>query len=167
MHGLVLAGGENPRLISPGQTTPRPFLEEGASPALARSVAILAELGVSTLTCLVREEHADAAAALLGGRARIIPCATPGALHTLALGFAALPPGPVFCARVGAVMREQDWRRVLAVTAADLADGADAVLAVTPFVGDERALYVERGRRGRVERISEDPIDPVCVAGGV
>jgi hypothetical protein len=167
IHGIVLAGGEGSYPVSSGRMMPGPFLEEGADSMLARTVAILDDLGISTLTCLVREEHAGAATARVGERARILPCATLGSLHTLALGFAAVPPGPVFCARVSAVMREEDWRRVFAVTAADLAAGADAVLAVTPFADDERALYVERGPRGCVERISDAPIDPVCVAGGV
>jgi NDP-sugar pyrophosphorylase family protein len=167
MHGLVLAAGAGSRLVTSGLVTPKPFLEVGARTLVDRAVAMLDDLGVSTLTCLVREEHAEAATALVGQRARVLPCNTPSSLHTLALGFAALPPGPVFCALVDSVMRVEDWRRVFAVTAADLAAGADAVLAVTPFADDERPLYVARGPGGRVHRITDQPILPVCVAGGV
>jgi NDP-sugar pyrophosphorylase family protein len=167
MHGLVLAAGSGSRLVTSGLVTPKPFLEVGARTLVDRTVAMLDELGVTSLTCLVREEHAAATATLVGARARIIPCATPSSLHTLALGFAALPPGPVFCALVDSVMRVEDWRRIFAVTAADLGAGADAVLAVTPFADDERPLYVARGPGGRVVRVSETPVLPVCVTGGV
>jgi len=167
MHGLILAAGAGSRLVNSGLVTPKPFLEVGARTLVDRAVAVLDDLGASTLTCLVREEHAVAAAALVGARARIIPCATPSSLHTLALGFAALPPGPVFCTLVDSVMRTEDWRRVFAVTAADLAAGADAVITVTPFADDERPLYVTRGPGGRVDRVTDLPILPVCVAGGV
>lgn len=167
MHGLILAGEERSRLAPSGWMTPAPFVEVGGYPLLTRAVTILDELGVSSLVCVVRQEHAGVAAALAGGRARIVPSTTPASLHLLAQGFAALPPGPVFCVRVSSVMRADDWRRVFSVAAADLAEGADAVLAVTPNGEGEGSLYVERGRRGRIERICDDPIDPICVAGGV
>lgn len=167
MHGLVLAAGSGSRLVTSGLVTPKPFLEVGARTLVDRAVATLDALGVSTLTCLVREEHAATTATLVGGRARILPCATPSSLHTLALGFAALPPGPVFCALIDSVMRADDWRRVFAVTAADLAAGADAVLTVTPFADDERPLYVAREPGGRVNRVTDTPVLPVCVVGGV
>lgn len=147
--------------------TPAPFVEVGGYPLLTRAVTILDELGVSSLVCVVREEHAGVAAALAGRRARVLASSTASPLHLLALGLAALPPGPVFCAQVSSVMRAEDWQRVYSVAEADLADGADAVLAVTPSGEGEGSLYVERGKRGRIERVGDDRIDPVCVAGGV
>jgi GTP:adenosylcobinamide-phosphate guanylyltransferase len=167
MHGLILAGPEGSRLAPSGWMTPAPFLELGGIPLLARAVTMLDQLGVATLTCVVREEHASVASALVGARARILPSAAPSSLHLLALGFATLPPGPVFCVRVSAVMRAEDWRRVYTVTAADLASGADAALAVSAGDAHGGGLYVERGARGRVERLSDTPLDPVCVTGGV
>ncbi len=167
MHGLILAGEGRSQLAPSRWPTPTAFVEVGGCPMLSRAVAILDDLGVSTLTCVVRDEHAAAAAALVDGRARILASAGPSSLELLASGFAALPPGPVFCVGVGAMMRADDWHRVFAVAAVDLAGGADAVLAVTPCGASADALYVERGARGRIERISDVPIDPVCVIGGV
>ena len=167
MHGLILAGKERSRLGPSGWMTPAPFAEVDGTPLLTRAVTILDELGVSSLVCVVREAHAGVAAALAGERARVVPSASTSSLHLLAQGFAALPPGPVFAVRVSAVMRSEDWRRVFSVMAADLADGVDAVLAVTPGGAGGGSLYVERGARRRIERVGDDPIDPACVVGDV
>jgi hypothetical protein len=167
MHGLILAGEDRSRLAPSGWMTPAPFVEVGGCPLLTRAVTILDELGVSSLVCVVREEHAGVAAALAGGRARVVPSASASSLRLLVRGFAALPPGPVLAVRVSSVMRAEDWRRVFSVMEADLAEGVDAVLAVTPSGEGEGSVYVERGPRGRIVRACDDRIDPVCVAGGV
>lgn len=101
MHGLLLAGEERSRLAPSGWRTPAPFVEVGGYPLLTRAVTVLDELGVSSLICVVREEHAGVAAALASRRARVLPTPEASSLNLLALSLAALPPGPVFCARSG------------------------------------------------------------------
>jgi hypothetical protein len=94
-------------------------------------------------------------------------CHTPSSLHTLAEGLALMPEGPVFATMVDSVMRWDDWRSCWDGALAALKAGADAVLAVTPFVDDERALWVSRDRAGRAQTIGDAPVDPPCVTGGV
>ena len=61
----------------------------------------------------------------------------------------------------------RDWRFVYDDAVRQLAEGADAVLAVTPYVDDENPLWVERGADGYAERIGGGPVTPPCVTGGV
>jgi hypothetical protein len=68
---------------------------------------------------------------------------------------------------VDTVMPARDWQRVYEEATRQLADGADAVLAVTPHVDDERPLWVERGPDGEAKRIGGRPVMPPCVTGGV
>jgi NDP-sugar pyrophosphorylase family protein len=171
MHGLILAGGEGSRLSAEGIATPKPLLEIGGEPLVARLLHTLAELGCETLTCMVRADF-DAVFQALAARhfarpLRIEPCVTPSSLHTLVAGFAAIGPGPVFCTMVDSVMPARDWREVYAASERALAGGADAVLAVTPFVDDESPLYVRRDDAGLVLDLSDYPIVPPCVTGGV
>jgi len=74
---------------------------------------------------------------------------------------------------VDTVMRPADWRAVYRATERHLGGGAELVLAVTPYVDDESPVYVSRGgRRGvdggdDVRGLSEEPVHPPCVTGGV
>jgi hypothetical protein len=68
---------------------------------------------------------------------------------------------------VDAVMRAEQWRRVYGEVEAGLAAGAEAVLVVTPYLDDESPVYVGRGPDGAVSAVTESPIEPPCVTGGV
>jgi hypothetical protein len=88
-------------------------------------------------------------------------------MHTLAEGLQVVPAGPVLCTMVDTVMPAASWRDVYAVTTRGLAEGADAMLAVTPFVDDESPLYVSTDGAGFVRALSDDLLAPARVTGGV
>jgi NDP-sugar pyrophosphorylase family protein len=170
MEAIILAGGEGRRLRDEGIGTPKAMVPLGGRPLLLRLRDTLAGLGFESITALVRRSVLDPAeqgrlAAIPGFR--IVTCETPSSLHTLAEGLRAIGPGPAFCAMVDSVMREDDWRRVVASSARQLDDGADASVAVTPFLDDERPLYVWQRADGSVERFADRPGAPVLVTGGV
>lgn len=170
MEAIILAGGEGRRLRDDGIAVPKAMVAVGGQPLLLRLRDTLAGLGFDAITALVRRGALDAAdrdrwSAIPGFR--IVVCETASSLHTLAQGLEATGPGPTFCAMVDTVMREADWRRLVATSARHLDDGADASVAVTPFVDDERPLFVWRRKDGSVERFAEQPGVPVLVTGGV
>ncbi len=167
MHGLILAGGEGTRLAADGVETPKAAVSIGGRPQIVRLAETLSDLGCSSITCMLREEHAAQGIDGLPGGTRVVPCRTPSSLHTLADGLALVPPGDVFCTMVDTVMRPGDWQRVYDAAADALAAGADAVLAVTPFVDDERPLWVDRDGNGIVRRVGDTRVTPPCVTGGV
>jgi len=171
VHGLILAGGEGARLSAEGVGVPKPLAPLGGEPLVVRLLATLAEVGCETLTCMVRDDFA-AVFQLLDGRRfgpplAVHACHTASSLHTLARGLEAIPAGLVFCTMVDTVMPPNDWRAVYGGVGDALAVGEDVVLAVTPFVDDESPLYVRRDARGRVLALSDEPVDPPCVTGGV
>jgi NDP-sugar pyrophosphorylase family protein len=150
MHGLILAGGEGSRLANDGLTTPKPFVEIAGTPQLVRLVDQFAALGVTSITCMLRDD----AFAWLGdhavvkrrveARATAVRCSTPSSLHTFVAGLAEIPAGNVFASMVDSVMLPNDWRLVYETAALELANGADAVLAVTTNDGgDDAPLWVE------------------------
>src|SRR2546430_15451806 len=47
-----------------------------------------------------------------------------------------------------------------------LEEGAELVLAVTPYVDDESPVYVSRRGDGDVRAVSDEPVAPVGVTGG-
>lgn len=168
---MILAGGEGRRLAAGGILVPKPLVEVAGKPQVLRLLETFDALGCETLTCAVRADLPGVARLLDGRRFRaplkVMPCHTPSSLHTLAHALQRVPPGPVLCTMVDTVMRPRDWAVVYWETGAHLAQGADAVLAVTSFVDDESPVYVGRRAGGFVREISDEPIAPVCVTGGV
>lgn len=171
MHGLILAGGEGSRLVADGITAPKALVPIGGVPQLVRLARKFETLGCDSLTCLVREGvNLDPVADDLA--LRRIPCIvkachTPSSLHTLVEGLAAIPDGPVFCTMVDTVMPSADWSSLYRSVERLLTTGADAVLAVTPFVDDERPLFAAVDHDGRVVGIGDRPTQPALVTGGV
>ena len=171
MHGLILAGGEGSRLSAEGVGMPKPLVQLAGEPLVVRLLETLAHLGCDTLTCMVRSDFAEVFR-LLEGRhfgppTAVRPCRTPSSLHTLVEGFQSMSEGPAFCTMVDSVMAASDWRAVHRATERALGQGADAVLAVTPFVDDESPVYVRADAAGVVLGLSDDPVAPLCVTGGV
>lgn len=173
MHGLILAGGEGSRLAADGVSEPKAAVQVGGRAQILRLVDTFTALGCPTVTCMVRDVFPDVLTALdlaraeLGDRLHVVACHTPSSLHTLVEGLRRVPPGAVFCSMVDTVMPGRDWRAVYDDAARQLDAGADAVLAVTPFVDDENPLWVERDASGFARRVGGPPVDPPCVTGGV
>ena len=166
MQGLILAGGEGSRLVADGVDTPKALVEVAGRPQILNLIQTLEELGCESVTCMVREGvRVDAPASVV-----VRSCRTPSSLHTLIAGLAVVPPGPVFCTMVDTVMPPEDWRRVYAGVTDQLRGGSFAVLAVTPFVDDERPVYVRRDAEGRATDIADTPGERAATAvvtGGV
>ena len=171
MHGLILAGGEGTRLAAGGVALPKPLVQVGGRPQIVGLVETFGALGCESVACAVRADCPAVRRLLDGTRfARpltVVECRTPSSLHTLVEGLATLPGGPVFCSMVDTVMRPTDWATVYRTTEHFLAEGVDMVLAVTPFVDDESAVYVRRAQNGDVAAVSDAPLEPPCVTGGV
>lgn len=171
MHGLILAGGEGSRLATSGIVTPKALVPVAGVPQLVRLARIFDRLACDSLTCLVRagvvlETVADDLAQLsLPLTLRF--CRTPSSLHTLVEGLAVTPPGSVFCAMVDTIMPVADWGRAHRQSRQLLASGADVALVVTPFVEDERPLFVARDTQGKVTAIGDERLEPALVTGGV
>jgi NDP-sugar pyrophosphorylase family protein len=171
MHGLVLAGGEGSRLAAEGVPTPKPLLEVAGQPLIVTLLRTFERLGCESLTCMVRAGFPAVVQTLESSRFKppfiLKTCTTPSSAHTLVEGLQAIPEGPVFCSMVDTVMRARDWAIVYQQTRASLADGADAVLVVTPFVHDESPLYVARDQEGLARSLGSAPGGDARVSGGV
>jgi NDP-sugar pyrophosphorylase family protein len=171
MHSLILAGGEGSRLAASGVAEPKALVPIRGVPQLLRLARVLERVGAESITCLVRRgvslEPVAPELAQLRVPVRVHECLTPSSLHTLVAGLAVVPPGDVFCTMVDTVMPLDDWLRVAMETQALLSAGADAALVVTPFVDDERPLYVARDALGRVTQVTDAAVPVPLVTGGV
>ncbi len=167
MRGLILAGGEGRRLADDGIATPKALVPIGGEPQLVRLAAQFLALGCSDVTCLLRARVPIPAVLRSRAGVHVIPCDTPGSLHTLALGIEAVGAGPVFCSMVDTVMARADWERVYGVADRAVTAGADVVLAITPSGTDESPLAVRFGKAGRVAALEDHADAGAWVTGGV
>src|SRR5436305_223471 len=171
VHGLILAGGEGSRLAAGGIVVPKPLVEVAGRPQIVGLLETFATLGCSSLTCAVRADFPEVRRLLDGRRfgppLTVVPCRTPSSLHTLVEGLRGMAGGPVFCSMVDTVMRAEDWEAVYRAAGRYLEEGTELVLAVTPYVDDESPVYVSRRADGAVSAVSDQPVTPVCVTGGV
>jgi MobA-like NTP transferase domain len=150
VHGLILAGGLGSRLSSDGVPEPKPLVVVDGRPQLLRLCDTLEALGCESVTCLVRSGVPVQSVLGEHPRRRVVTCTTPTSLHTLALGFDLVPPGPVFCTMVDTVMPGSSWLAVWTAWEACLADDRAVLLAVTrPPARDPDALRVRVDRAGR------------------
>ena len=170
MQALILAAGEGSRLAAAGVPVPKPLVDVAGKPQILRLLQTFDALGCESLTCAIRADSPSVRRLLDAQRFRapftVVECRTPSSLHTLVEGLRAVPPGPVCCSMVDTVMRPEDWRAVYGAAGRYLEEGAELVLAVTPYVDDESPVYVSRHGRD-VRAVSDEPLTPVCVTGGV
>ena len=169
MQGLILAGGEGSRLAGDGVAAPKPLAAPGGEPQLQALARTLRSVGCGQITAMVRDRFLAQVEASLSPESgvRVVGCHTPSSLHTLVLGLATLPAGPVLCTMVDTVMRPDDWQRLAQGLRQRLDQGDTLVLAVTPYVDDESPLWVTRDDQGMVLRLGAEPVSPPCVTGGV
>src|SRR5207253_5243125 len=148
VHGLILAGGEGSRLAAGGIRVPKPLVEVAGRPQIVGLLETFAALGCASLTCAVRADFPAVRRLLDGSRfgppLTVVSCRTPSSLHTLVEALRGMAGGPVFCSMVDTVMRPEDWEAVYRATGRYLEEGAELVLAVTPYVDDESPVLVSR-----------------------
>jgi NDP-sugar pyrophosphorylase family protein len=168
MHGLILAAGDGSRLAADGIAVPKPLVTIGGRPQIARLIETLESLGCASLTCMVRDDLRMPEVVRRRVPRNVVPCRTPSSLHTLVLGLAAAPPGPVFCTMVDTVMTWNDWVRAWTACAGALAQGAPAVLVVAPVPPrDTHPLCVRTDAAGHVTALGSDLRDARWATAGV
>lgn len=166
MHGLILAGGDGSRLLASGIATAKALVEIDGRLQVHRLIEGLSHSGCATITCAIREDLADDLARVIENPAiRIVPVREPTSLHTLDAALRTIPDGDVLCAMVDTVMPLSDWDMASRRAAAALGN-ADAVVVVTPFVEDEKPLWVEVDADGRVRAFGVRG-EHALVTGGV
>lgn len=168
MQVLILAGGEGSRLRADGVSGPKAMVTVAGRPLLVGMVDTLRGLGCASITVAIRQDLLTGAALrdLSRRGLRIVNCRTPSSLHTLQEGLWSVPPGPLLCTMVDTVMREGDWKHVLAESEQRLQEGADACVSTTAFLHDDSPLYVREDFDGSVAGFGSEPGGSPWVTGG-
>ena len=144
MKFAVIAAGEGSRLAQEGVEQPKPLVPVCGEPMIERLLRIFVDCGATEIVVIVNEwstavrEHLETLS--LPVPLRLVVKTTPSSMHSLH----ALSPylrGERFClTTVDTIFREEEFKKYIRhfMGAADI----DGCMAVTPFVDDEKPLWV-------------------------
>lgn len=157
VRGAIIAAGEGSRLRADGFRAPKPLVEVAGLPLIGGVLRNFQAAGVTSITIIVNESERDCVEWV---RARFpaldvdfIVKTTASSLESFREVAGRGPAGPLLVSTVDAWCAAEDFAR-FAARAASHPDDA-TVLAVTPFVSDEKPLWVTLGAAGWVEAFGE------------
>ena len=141
MHYAIIAAGEGSRLAQEGVSKPKPLVEIDGEPMIGRLVGIFT-------------------------RCNVVVKSTPSSMHSFYELSRVMPAGKFCLTTVDTIFREDDFRNYINEMEKD--DGYDGVMAVTPYIDDEKPLYVETDKDLNITAFNDDKTPGVkFISGGI
>lgn len=174
MHYGIIAAGEGSRLVQEGVARPKPLVELGGVPMIERLVRLFCSCRAESIAVIVNARmpevyrHLERLQAELKVPLRIVVKSTPSSMHSFwELSRVLGRHGRFVLTTVDTVFRPDDFSAY--IDAFEHAAGIDALMGVTPYIDDEKPLYVQTS--GPEERITAflDTAEPDVkyVSGGI
>ena len=170
MNYAIIAAGEGSRLAQEGVSKPKPLVELCGEPMIMRLINIMGRCKAESVSIIVNEQMTEVREFVEGIKApfpiNLVVKTTPSSMHSMWELSKVLPRGKFCLTTVDTIFREQDFARYIAAFEAD--DESDGMWAVTPFVEDEKPLWVEVDEQMRITAFSDSrERDAHLVSGGV
>lgn len=170
MNYAIIAAGEGSRLAQEGVNKPKPLVELCGEPMIMRLINIMGRCNAESVSIIVNEQMTEVREFVEGIKApfpiNLVVKTTPSSMHSMWELSKVLPRGKFCLTTVDTIFREQDFARYIAAFEAD--DESDGMWAVTPFVEDEKPLWVEVDEQMRITAFSDSrERDAHLVSGGV
>lgn len=170
MHYAIIAAGHGSRLAQEGIERPKPLVTLGGTPMVGRLVDIFVRCGAESVSIIVNESMPEVRRYLEGLSLpvplNVVVKTTPSSMHSFYELSRVLPEGKFCLTTVDTVFREADFARYIAAFKAD--DRHDGMWAVTPFIDDEKPLYVEVNDQMEITAFNDRPtVGTTLVSGGI
>ena len=145
MNYAIIAAGEGSRLAQEGIAKPKPLVELQGEPMIGRLINIMLRCNAESISIIVNE-HMTEVRQYLEGLTLPVPLnlvvkTTPSSMHSLWHLSRVIPNGKFCLTTVDTIFREEDFKGYIDAFEADCEH--DGMWAVTPFVDDEKPLWVE------------------------
>lgn len=170
MHYAIIAAGEGSRLAQEGIALPKPLVRLCGEPMIQRLINIFVRCNAQSISIIVNE-HMTEVRELLESLTLPVPLnlvvkTTPSSMHSFWHLSQVLPQGKFCLTTVDTIFREPDFARYIEAFEAD--DESDGLWAVTPFIDDEKPLYVDVDGQMHITAFRDKPWDGArFVSGGV
>lgn len=174
MNYAIIAAGEGSRLRQEGVELPKPLVMLDGRPMIGRLIDIFMSCNPESLTVIVNEQMTEVADYLRSLRLpvplQLVVKSTPSSMHSFYEVSRALPAEAAngkFClTTVDTIFRQPDFVDYISAFEAD--SEADGYMAVTPFIDDEKPLYVATAPDMRITGFLDAPEPGVkYVSGGI
>lgn len=145
MNYAIIAAGEGSRLAQEGVQKPKPLVELNGTPMIGRLINIFTRCNAESISIIVNREMTEVKEYLdsvkLDIPLNIVVKSTPSSMHSFFELSRVMPKGKFCLTTVDTIFKEDDFARYIA--AYEATDGCDGMMAVTPFIDDEKPLYVD------------------------
>lgn len=145
MNYAIIAAGEGSRLAQEGVAKPKPLVELSGEPMIGRLISIFLRCNAESISIIVNEYMTEVREYLeslkLPVPLNLVVKTTPSSMHSFYELSRVMKPGKFCLTTVDTIFREPDFARYIATFEADTEN--DGMMAVTPFIDDEKPLYVE------------------------
>ena len=145
MNYAIIAACEGSRLAQEGVAKPKPLVELSGEPMIGRLISIFLRCNAESISIIVNEYMTEVREYLeslkLPVPLNLVVKTTPSSMHSFYELSRVMKPGKFCLTTVDTIFREPDFARYIAAFEADTEN--DGMMAVTPFIDDEKPLYVE------------------------
>lgn len=146
MNYAIIAAGEGSRLAQEGVKRPKPLVELNGEPMIGRLMRIFTQCNAQSISIIVNQEMTEVKEYLdtvkLDIPLNIVVKSTPSSMHSFYELSRVMPQGKFCLTTVDTIFKEQDFARYIAAYEA-AGNDCDGMMAVTPFIDDEKPLYVD------------------------
>ncbi len=173
MNYAIIAAGEGSRLAQEGVELPKPLVVLDGEPMIGRLIGIMLRCGAESISIIVNEhmtqvrQYLEQLAPTLPVPLNLVVKSTPSSMHSFAELSRVIPQGKFCLTTVDTIFREPDFARYIAAFEAD--QEHDGMWAVTPFIDDEKPLYVDVDEPSMaIKAFTDAPFEGVrYVSGGI
>ena len=145
MNYAIIAAGEGSRLAQEGVAKPKPLVELQGEPMIGRLINIMLRCNAQSISIIVNEHMTEVREYLeslnLPVPLNLVVKTTPSSMHSFWHLSRVIPDGKFCLTTVDTIFREQDFKGYIDSFEAD--ETHDGMWAVTPFVDDEKPLWVD------------------------
>ena len=145
MNYAIIAAGEGSRLAQEGVKKPKPLVELNGEPMIGRLINVFTRCNAESISVIVNNEMKEVKAYLdtlnPGVPFNVVVKSTPSSMHSFFELSRVMQKGKFCLTTVDTIFREEDFSKYIAAFEADTS--SDGMMAVTPFIEDEKPLYVD------------------------
>lgn len=174
MNYAIIAAGEGSRLAAEGVSLPKPLVELQGRPMIGRLADIFMANNAQHISVIVNEQMTEVADYVRSLRQCGLPItltvkSTPSSMHSFYEVSRPFGPGRFILTTVDTIFRPDDFAAYVR-TFESAPTFLDGMMAVTPFVDDEKPLWVRTDpATGLITEFADTAGTPPCtlVSGGI
>ena len=170
MNYAIIAAGQGSRLAQEGANVPKPLVTLNGEPLIGRLLRIFTQNNAESISVIVNEEAKEVRSYLeslaVDCELNVVVKTTPSSMHSFYELSKVMKQGRFCLTTVDTVFREDEFAEFIKIF--EEQEEYDGLMAVTPFVDDEKPLYVEVDEDKNIKAfLDERASEGLLVSGGV